>query len=170
METTVGQVLNRKASDRILTIDGRELVVQALRTMEAYDVGALVVVEHNDVVGLVSERDYARKVALQGRTSRTTRVREIMSEAVFVSPEIRIGTCRSLMTEKRLRHICVEEDGTLLGVISLGDVVKEVASDQAFMIDQLTWYIAGPPVPGRHAPPSPIPTMSTLETKVVVGM
>jgi CBS domain-containing protein len=107
-------------------------------------VGALVVVEAGQVVGIISERDYARKVSLQGKSDRTTAVKEIMTtRVVYVRPEQSTEECMALMTDKRIRHLPVLDDNQLIGVISIGDVVKEVISEQKFIITQLEHYISG---------------------------
>ena len=106
--------------------------------------GALIVVEGENVVGIVSERDYARKIALMERSSYTTEVGEIMtSNVITVTPEHKIQHCMELMTEKRLRHLPVLENGKLTGLISIGDVVKDIITDQESMIRQLEQYIRG---------------------------
>jgi len=136
----------------ILTVKGYEVycvapdatVYEAVQLMAEKEIGALMVMEGAQVVGLISERDYARKVILQGRASSTTRVKEIMiTPVVYVHIEQAIEECMALMTEKRTRHLPVIEDGKLAGIISIGDLVKAIITDQKFIIEQLERYICG---------------------------
>jgi CBS domain-containing protein len=122
-----------------------ETVLEALEEMAERNVGALVVLDDDgEVAGLVSERDYARKVILRGKVSRDTRVREIMTtEVICVSSRQSVDACMKLMTEHRVRHIPVVENGQLAGLVSIGDVVKAVIEDQQFTIEQLHHYISG---------------------------
>lgn len=121
-------------------------VYDALKLMAEKNVGALLVLEGDKLAGILSERDYARKVILKGKASKNTPVREIMSEKVVcVTPEQSVADCMALMTDKRFRHLPVIEDGKLVGVISIGDVVKAIISEQKFVIEQLEHYIAGAP-------------------------
>ena len=114
--------------------------------MAEKNIGALVVVDNEAIVGIVSERDYARKVTLMNRSSADTPLRDIMSTAVvFVRPEHSSEQCMALMTEHRLRHLPVVQGGTLLGIVSIGDLVKDIISDQKFIIDQMAHYISGEP-------------------------
>jgi len=104
----------------------------------------LVVIDNSALVGVFSERDYARKVALHGRSSKETRVQQVMTpDVITVGPDQPVDDCMSLMTEHRIRHLPVLEDGKIIGVISIGDVVKEVIAEQEFQIEQLTNYISG---------------------------
>ena len=140
---TVRQMLGGKGYT-VHTIGPEAPVFEALQKMADEDVGALVVVEHGEVVGLLSERDYARKVILQGKSSKETPVRDIMSRRVVcVSSQQRMDSCMALMTEKRVRHLPVLENEQLAGVISIGDVVKAIIEDQQFTIEQLEHYIRG---------------------------
>jgi CBS domain-containing protein len=119
-------------------------VYDALKLMAEKNVGALLVLEGDKLAGILSERDYARKVILKGKASKHTPVGEIMSEQVVcVTPEQSVAECMALMTDKRFRHLPVVEDGKLVGVISIGDVVKAIISEQKFVIEQLEHYIAG---------------------------
>src|SRR5690606_27687213 len=112
--------------------------------MARFNIGALLVMHRGRIVGIVTERDYSRKVVLRDRSSRTTPVRDIMQRQVlYVTPDDAVEGCLVLMTEKRIRHLPVLDDGDLIGLISMGDVVKNVISDQEFVIDQLTHYITG---------------------------
>ncbi|OQA31662.1 MAG: Hypoxic response protein 1 [Acidobacteria bacterium ADurb.Bin340] len=122
-----------------------DTVLRALMLMSEEDIGALLVVEDGRLVGIFSERDYARKVVLRGRASRDTRVRDIMSDRVFyLTPERTVEEGMALMTDKRIRHLPVlNAEGEVLGLVSIGDLVKETISHQAFLIDQLERYITG---------------------------
>ena len=140
---TVRQLLGLKGY-AVHTIGPDTSVLEALEVMARHDVGALVVVENGEVIGLVSERDYARKVILRGRLSKDTPIREIMSRDVYsVTSKETIRACMSLMTEHRIRHLPVIENGQLAGIISIGDVVKTIIEDQRFTIEQLETYIHG---------------------------
>jgi CBS domain-containing protein len=142
--TTVADILKSKSDTTVHTIDPAESVYDALRLMAQANVGALVVVEDGHVVGIVSERDYARKVALKGRSSRETPLRDIMASPVmYVQPRHTSEECMALMTDNRLRHLPVMDDGQLVGLVSIGDLVKNIISEQKFIIEQLEHYIAG---------------------------
>ncbi len=134
----------------ILEVKGRAVwsiepgasVYDAMKLMADKEVGALMVVEGTKLVGLISERDYARKVILQGRSSRSTEVREIMTSRVaYAQPDQTVEECMALMTEKRFRHLPVIDQGQLVGVISIGDLVKSIIDEQKFIIEQLERYI-----------------------------
>ena len=140
---TVAQLLRTKGQ-QVLTVAPDVSVFDALGVMAEKNVGALLVVEERRLVGVFSERDYARKVILKGKTSRDIAVREIMTSPVlYVRPEQTIEDCMALMTDKRVRHLPVLEDERLVGVISIGDVVKAIIAEQEFMIEQLQNYISG---------------------------
>jgi len=140
---TVRDILKVKGTD-VWCVDPDATVFDALQRMAEKEVGALVVTEGAQVVGLISERDYARKVILHGRASPTTLVREIMtSHVVYTHIEQSIEECMALVTEKRIRHLPVMAEGKLVGVVSIGDLVKSIISDQQFMIEQLVRYISG---------------------------
>ena len=140
----VARLLEDKGSD-VWTIEPDASVFRALEVMAEHRVGALVVVEDGDrPVGIVSERDYARKVILLDRGSRDTPVSEIMtSELETVTREQTTNDCMTVMTERRIRHLPVVEEGRLIGIISIGDVVRAVISEQQYMIEQLEGYITG---------------------------
>lgn len=140
---SVQDILQVKGTD-VWCVEPDATVYNALQRMAEKEVGALVVREGAQVIGLISEREYARKVALHGRTSPTTLVKEIMqSPVVYVQLTHSIEECMALMTEKRTRHLPVIEGGKLVGLISIGDIVKSIIADQKFMIDQLVKYISG---------------------------
>ncbi len=139
----VQQLLNAK-SDQVWTADPDDTVLDAIRMMADKDVGALVVIEDGRPVGIFTERDYARNVVLEDRQSKTTPVRDVMStRIVCASPEQTIEECMAVMTEKRVRHLPVLEDGKLAGIVSIGDLVKSRIADQEFLIEQLAHYIHG---------------------------
>ncbi|MFK8330877.1 CBS domain-containing protein [Pseudomonas sp. BJa5] len=143
---TVAQLLKTKAQQhhQVHTIAPDQMVLDALRLMAEKNVGALPVVEGGQVVGIVSERDYARKMVLKGRSSVGTPVSAIMSAPVItVAPHQNIDYCMNMMTNSHLRHLPVVENGELLGLLSIGDLVKEAIAEQANMIQQLEQYIRG---------------------------
>lgn len=141
---TVAQLLHIKQDSHVHTIGPQEMVLDALRVMAAKNVGALPVVENGAVVGVISERDYARKMVLLGRSSVGTPVRAIMSSPVIsVDSQQNVDTCMSIMTERHLRHLPVVENGQLIGLLSIGDLVKEALAEQAALIQQLEQYIRG---------------------------
>jgi CBS domain-containing protein len=121
-----------------------DTVFHALTVMAKHEVGAVLVLDGEQLVGIFSERDYARKIILQGKTSKETLVREIMSDKVaYVTPSVSLDECMALMTEKHFRHLPVLDDAdNVLGIISIGDLVKETICDQQFLIAQLEHYIA----------------------------
>jgi CBS domain-containing protein len=140
---TVSMLLRAKGPE-VLSIVPDAPVFDALALMAERNVGALLVMEAGRLVGILSERDYARKVILKGKTSRETPVREIMSShVVSVRPEQTITECMALMTERRIRHLPVLEGDELVGIISIGDVVKAIITEQEFVIEQLQSYITG---------------------------
>lgn len=140
---TLKQMLAAK-NRQLAVVAPSDTVFHALSVMAANDVGALLVLDGEQLVGIFSERDYARKIILQGKTSKETLVREIMSDKVaYVPPSATLDECRALMTEKHFRHLPVlEEDGTVIGMISIGDLIKETISSQQFLIAELERYIA----------------------------
>ncbi|AKT30608.1 CBS domain-containing protein [Pseudomonas syringae pv. actinidiae] len=143
---TVAQLLKLKDlhNQHVHTIGPNQMVLDALRLMADKNIGALPVVENGTVVGVVSERDYARKVVLEGRSSVGTPVSEIMSSKVItVNSQQTVETCMGIMTDSHLRHLPVVEDGQLLGLLSIGDLVKEAIAEQASLIQQLEQYIRG---------------------------
>ena len=138
---TVGDVLRAKGS-AVCAAKPDETVYHALTVMAEKNIGALIVREGERVVGIFSERDYARQVVLKGKASKDTPLRDVMtSRVVFVRPEHTLEECMALMTEKNLRHLPVLDNGRLIGVISIRDVVKDLISEKEFMIAQLENYI-----------------------------
>ena len=141
---TAADILASKSDRAVHTIAASTSVFDAVRRMAEKNVGALVVVENDRVVGIVSERDYARKIVLMARSSKDTPVRDIMSSPVlFVRPEQTSEDCMALMTENRLRHLPIMDSDRLVGLISIGDLVKDIISEQQFVIEQLEHYISG---------------------------
>jgi len=140
---TVREILRTKGPE-VWSITPDATVYDALKLMADKNVGAVLVTDANHLVGILSERDYARKVILYGKSSKDTLIREIMTERViYVRPEQTTEECMALMTDKRVRHLPVLEDDLVIGVISIGDVVKSIISEQEFMIEQLEHYISG---------------------------
>lgn len=141
---SVAQVLQEKADKSVFTISPDTSVLDALKVMAERGVGALLVMDGSQISGVISERDYARKMVLKGRSSHDIPVREIMSSPVmYVRPEQTNEECMALMTENRLRHLPVVDKGQLVGLISIGDLVKDIISEQKFIIEQLEHYIRG---------------------------
>ncbi|MCU7802605.1 MAG: CBS domain-containing protein [Candidatus Thiodiazotropha sp. (ex Lucinoma borealis)] len=140
---TVNQLLQSKGFD-VVTIDLNASVFEALKLMAEKGIGSLVVLENGDVAGLFSERDYARNIILKGRTSKETRVEEIMTRHVIVvKPQQSVEECMAIMTDKRVRHLPIMQDEKLVGIISIGDLVKAIIEEQQFVIEQLVSYING---------------------------
>jgi len=126
----------------VYTISPETMVLDALGLMAEKNIGALVIMEGDAIAGIFSERDYARKIALQGRSSRTTPVSEIMTgNVVTAPPELPAEQCMVIMTDKHIRHLPVVENGRLIGIISIGDVVKNIITEQQVMIRHLEDYI-----------------------------
>jgi CBS domain-containing protein len=141
MRKTVSHILGHKGQD-VWSVSSDMTVFDALSMMADKNIGALVVIDDKTVTGIVSERDYARKVVLLGKDSKETRVAEIMTpNPITVSAETSVESCMELMTDNRFRHLPVIDDAELVGVISIGDVVSAVIEEQSFLIDQLEGYI-----------------------------
>jgi len=140
---TIDAILNQKSGE-IWSVSPESMVYDAVALMAEKNVGALVVLQNNQLVGIISERDYTRKVMLRGKRSRETAVREIMStQLTTVEPKESVDHCLQHMTDKRVRHLPVVEKGQLRGVISIGDLVKHVISVQSATLQQLESYISG---------------------------
>lgn len=143
--TIVSDILKSKSSNAIHSIAPGDSVLDALKLMAEKGIGALLVMEGQNIVGIVTERDYARKIALLGRTSAATLVRDVMTrDVLYVRPGQSSEECMAIMTSNRLRHLPVVDDaGQLQGLISIGDLVKDIISAQKFIIEQLQHYISG---------------------------
>ena len=141
--TTIKQILDKKGHE-VLTVQPDDTVLHALEQMASRNVGAVIVMENDAPVGIFTERDYARSVILKGRSSPTTPVRDVMSsELIFVRPEQAVDQCMAIMSDKRFRHMPVLQEGKLIGIVSIGDLVKSIIDEQAFTIEQLQGYIGG---------------------------
>ncbi len=142
--TTVAEILKTKAIAQVLRVAPDATVLDALRLMADKSVGALLVMDGEKIAGIFTERDYARKVVLLGRSSGDTPVSEIMTRAVrFVHPDQSTEECMALMTENRVRHLPVVQDGRVVGLVSIGDLVKHIITQQQFVIEQMEQYITG---------------------------
>ncbi len=140
----ISNILKAKPNQSVHVIAPDATVFEALRLMAEKNIGALLVMEGGSIVGILSERDYARKVVLNDLSSKLIQVRQIMSSpVVFVTPHQTNGECMALMTNNRVRHLPVIEDGRLLGLLSIGDLVKDIISELEFSNDQLVHYING---------------------------
>ena len=140
---TVHQLLEAKGA-AIVSVSSDTKVIDALRVMAEREIGAVLVIDNGQLVGIMSERDYARKVVLKGKSSQEIHVRDIMTERViYVRPQQTVPDCMALMTNKRIRHLPVLDGERLVGILSLGDLVKETISEQEFIIRQLENYIHG---------------------------
>jgi CBS domain-containing protein len=140
---TVRELLETKGGV-VLTIAPADSVFDAIQLMAEKSVGALVVMDGSDLIGIITERDYARKIVLKGRSSKKTACRNIMTgEVLVVSPDRTLDECMALMSDKRIRHLPVMENDRLVGIISIGDCIKAIVSKQEFIIEQLENYIRG---------------------------
>jgi len=141
---SVAQVLKSKPEQNVETIAPATSVFDAVRLMAEKNIGALLVMEGQTIAGMLTERDYARKIILMGRSSKETRVRDVMTSPVmYVRPDQTNEECMALMTDNRVRHLPVVDQGKLIGLISIGDLVKDIISEQKFIIEQLEHYITG---------------------------
>lgn len=139
---TVSEILGEKSRE-VISIDGGENVFEAVKTMVAANVGALLVTDGAEIAGIFTERDYLRRIAVEGRTSRNTLVREVMSSPVIcINPETSVDESMALMSDRRIRHAPVVDGGELVGMISIGDLVKFTSKRQSFQIQYLTDYIS----------------------------
>ena len=139
----VRNILQTKGS-AVYTVSPESSVYEALEELENNNLGSLVVVENGKLIGIFTERDYARKIILKGRSSRDTHVKDIMTERpLFVSPDTSIDACMQLMSSKFIRHLPVLDNDQLIGVISIGDVVKYIINEKDFIIENLEHYITG---------------------------
>lgn len=150
----VKQILDRKGYD-VFSIEAKAPVSDALQMMAEVNVGALLVANNEKYLGVFSERDYARKLVLNGKSEEDTSVKEVMTDHIIVAKtDNKIEECLALMTGKFIRHLpVIDDDNKIIGVVSIGDLVKELVAEQAFIIDQLVQYIAGeekkPPIPDK---------------------
>jgi CBS domain-containing protein len=141
---SVSHILKSKADQSVYSIAPTASVFDAVKLMAERNIGALVAMEGEKIVGIITERDYARKIVLMARSSKDTPVRDIMTpSAMYVSPVQTSEECMALMTENRVRHLLVVDSGRLIGLISIGDLVKDIISEQKFIIEQLEHYITG---------------------------
>jgi CBS domain-containing protein len=141
---TVAELLRGKTYPRVVTVRPEQSVLEAIKVLAAEDVGAAIVMTGERLAGIMSERDYTRKVILKGRSSDTTRVEEIMtSQVIVVSPRTRTRDCMALMSEKGIRHLPVVDEGRVVGMVSIRDIVSDIIADQDFTIEQLEHYISG---------------------------
>ena len=141
---SVAQVLKSKTRQTVEAVAPSTSVFDAVKLMAEKNIGALLVLDGQRIAGIVTERDYARKIVLLGRSSRETPVGDVMSSPVmYVRPDQTNEECMALMTDNRVRHLPVVDQGRLVGLISIGDLVKDIISEQKFIIEQLEHYIAG---------------------------
>jgi CBS domain-containing protein len=142
--TSVAQVLKTKPENTVYTIDAGDSVFNAIKLMAERQIGAVVVTDGESIAGIVTERDYARKIVLMDRSSKETPVRDIMSRSVrFVRPEQTTEECMAIMTDRRMRHLPVIDHERLVGMVSIGDLVKNIIAEQQFTIQMLEQYITG---------------------------
>ena len=140
----VTDLLKSKAQRQMVTVKPEDTVLEAIKVLAREDVGAAVVVSGSQLVGIFSERDYTRKIVLKGRHSETTRVEEIMTANVIcVTPRTKTRDCMALMSEKGIRHLPVVDEGRVVGMVSIRDIVTDIIADQDFTISQLGQYISG---------------------------
>jgi len=139
--TTARQVLDEKGRN-VCSVGPDETVYDAIRKMAEENIGSLLVVENDKPIGIFTERQYARNVVLKGRASPTTRIREVMeTKLLYTRPDQSVEECMAVMTDKRIHHLPVIDQGKLIGIVSIGDLVKTIISNQKFLIDQLVHFI-----------------------------
>ncbi len=140
---TVAELLKAKPA-RVVSVRPEQSVLEAIKVLATEDIGAAIVMSGGRLVGILSERDYTRKIVLKGRSSETTRVEEIMTpNVIVVNPRTKTRECMALMTERGIRHLPVLDEGRVLGMISIRDIVGDIIADQDFTIEQLEHYISG---------------------------
>ena len=140
---TVSDLLKAKPQ-RLISVRPEQSVLEAIKVLASEDIGAAIVMSGDNLAGIFSERDYTRKVILKGRSSDTTRVEEIMTaNVIVVNPRTKTRECMELMTEKNIRHLPVVDEGRVVGMVSIRDIVSDIIADQDFTIEQLEHYISG---------------------------
>jgi CBS domain-containing protein len=140
---TVAELLRVKPS-RVISVRPEQTVLEAIKILAQENIGAAIVMNGERIAGIISERDYTRKVVLKGRSSDTTKVEEIMTpNVVVVSPRTKTRECMQLMSEKNIRHLPVVDEGRVVGMVSIRDIVSDIIADQDFTIEQLEHYISG---------------------------
>ena len=140
---TVAELLRVKPS-RVVSVRPEQTVLEAIKILAQENIGAAIVMSGDRIAGIISERDYTRKIVLKGRASDTTKVEEIMTpNVIVVSPRTKTRECMQLMTEKNIRHLPVVEEGRCIGMVSIRDIVSDIIADQDFTIEQLEHYISG---------------------------
>jgi IMP dehydrogenase len=141
---TVAELLRAKPARGVISVRPEQSVLEAIKLLASENVGAAIVMTGDRLAGILSERDYTRKVILKGRSSDTTRVEEIMTaNVIVVSPRTKARECMALMTEKNIRHLPVMDEGRVVGMVSIRDIVSDIIADQDFTIEQLEHYISG---------------------------